>query len=146
MGMTPLLSKMTCLGFIKKPYHVASDDLVWDPQTSSGPRETVKLCGFCGIPQKSRSSSTFVTFVYHFRKVVELFVGPFCPARWVLLIPGLIFFKLLKSLGRDDPANSIGWIQLLFPAVIRLLLCTHCISQLSACCRFGPEYCSSSGM
>ena len=73
MGMTPLLSKMTCLGFIKKPYHVASDDLVWDPQTSSGPRETVKMCGFCGIPQKSRSSSTFVTLVHRFRKVVETF-------------------------------------------------------------------------
>ena len=73
MGMTPLLPKMACLGFIKKSYHVASDDLVWDPQTSSGPRETVKLWGFYEIHQKSRSSSTFVTLVHHFRKVVETF-------------------------------------------------------------------------
>ena len=33
------------------------------------------------------------------------FVGPVYPARWVLLNPGLLFFKLENSLGRDDPAN-----------------------------------------
>ena len=53
--------------------HSESDDLAWDPQTSSGPRGTVKLWWFCEILQKSRSSSTFVTLVHRFRKVVETF-------------------------------------------------------------------------
>ena len=35
----------------------------------------------------------------------RLFVGPFCPARWFLSIPGLLFFKLQKRFGRDDPAR-----------------------------------------
>ena len=48
MGMTPLLLKMTGLGFIKKPYHnhVTSDDLGLDPQMSSGPREPSNCDGF----------------------------------------------------------------------------------------------------
>ena len=37
----------------------------------------------------------------------RLFVGSFCPARWFLSIPGLLFFKLQKRFGRDDPARKV---------------------------------------
>ena len=44
----------------------------------------------------------------------RLFVGPFCPARWFLSIPGLLFFKLKKRFGRDDPAKNITNNNLVF--------------------------------
>ena len=48
-----LLLKMTGLDFIKNADRVTSVDLLQDPETSSGPRETAKMREFCEILQKS---------------------------------------------------------------------------------------------
>ena len=65
------------------------------------------MCEFCGIPPKSRSSSTFVTIVHRFRKVAEKY-GTTSLSRSMSSLDSRssFFFKLEKSFGRDDPASS----------------------------------------
>ena len=81
MGMTPLLLKMTGLGFIKNPDRVASEDLPRDPETSSGPRETIKIREFCEILQSRGHAQLLSHLFITLEKSYRFFVGPFCPAR-----------------------------------------------------------------
>ena len=81
MGMTPLLPKMTGLDFIKNPDRVASEHLSRDPETSSGPRETIKIREICEILQSRGHAQLLSHLFIALERLRRNMVPPVCPAR-----------------------------------------------------------------